>query len=57
MTIKKITRAIVLTALFLIPLFSLIVADTYFFPFITGKAFISASWSKSPLPVGSSFAP
>ncbi len=36
---KQIARWVALGALFLIPLAPLIVADTYFFPFITGKAF------------------
>ncbi|MCX6719383.1 MAG: O-antigen ligase family protein, partial [Candidatus Taylorbacteria bacterium] len=36
---KSITRYISLTALFLIPIFPLIVANNFFFPFITGKAF------------------
>ena len=39
MNIQKITRPIVLIALFLIPLFPLIVANSWFFPFITGKAY------------------
>ena len=39
MSIQKITRAVVLTSLFLIPIFALIVANPLFFPFITGKAF------------------
>ena len=39
MNIKKITRFISLAALFLIPVFPLIVANQFFFPFITGKAF------------------
>lgn len=38
-TAKNITRWTALVALFLIPLAPLIVADSYFFPFITGKAF------------------
>jgi O-antigen ligase/tetratricopeptide (TPR) repeat protein len=37
--VKAITRWVALGALFLIPFTPLIVADTYFFPFITGKAF------------------
>ncbi len=37
--IKSITRFVTLAALFLIPIFPLIVANSYFFPFITGKAF------------------
>lgn len=37
--IKKAVRFISLAALFLIPIFPLIVADSNFFPFITGKAF------------------
>lgn len=36
---KQIARRIALGALFLIPLAPLIVANDYFFPFITGKAF------------------
>ncbi|MFZ2500420.1 MAG: hypothetical protein WAW90_00320, partial [Minisyncoccia bacterium] len=36
---KTIARWIALGALFLIPLTPLLVANTYFFPFITGKAF------------------
>ncbi len=36
---KKITQYVSVVALFLIPLFPLIVANSYFFPFITGKAF------------------
>jgi len=39
MSIKSITRFITLTALFLVPFFAIIIANTYFFPFITGKAF------------------
>ncbi len=39
MNISKITRFIVLGALFLIPIFPLIVTNSFFFPFITGKAF------------------
>ncbi len=39
MNIKKITQSVTLLALFLIPFFSLIVANSLFFPFITGKAF------------------
>ena len=38
-TAKQIARWIALGALFLIPLAPLIVANGYFFPFITGKAF------------------
>ncbi|MFA6414405.1 MAG: O-antigen ligase family protein [Candidatus Paceibacterota bacterium] len=38
-TAKQIARWIALGALFLIPLAPLIVADGYFFPFISGKAF------------------
>ena len=38
-TTKQIARWVALGALFLIPLTPLLVADTYFFPFITGKAF------------------
>ncbi len=37
--IKKTAKFISTTALFLVPLFALIVADSFFFPFITGKAF------------------
>jgi tetratricopeptide (TPR) repeat protein len=36
---KKILYGISVAALFLIPIFPLIVANSYFFPFITGKAF------------------
>jgi O-antigen ligase/tetratricopeptide (TPR) repeat protein len=39
MNLQKIIRPVVFVVLFLIPIFPLIVADTYFFPFITGKAF------------------
>ncbi len=39
MPIKSITRFMSLAALFLVPFFSLIVANSFFFPFITGKAF------------------
>ncbi|MDE1975477.1 MAG: O-antigen ligase family protein [Patescibacteria group bacterium] len=39
MNIQKITRGIVISALFLVPIFALIVANSFFFPFITGKAF------------------
>jgi O-antigen ligase/Flp pilus assembly protein TadD len=38
-TAKQIARWVALGALFLIPLAPLIVANPYFFPFITGKAF------------------
>lgn len=38
-TAKQVARWAALGALFLIPLAPLIVADTFFFPFITGKAF------------------
>ncbi|MCR4333522.1 MAG: hypothetical protein NUV60_00655, partial [Patescibacteria group bacterium] len=38
-TAKSIARWVALGALFLIPFTPLIVANTYFFPFITGKAF------------------
>ena len=38
-TAKQIARWVALGALFLIPLTPLIVLDSYFFPFITGKAF------------------
>lgn len=36
---KQIARWVALGALFLVPLAPLVVADTFFFPFITGKAF------------------
>ena len=36
---RQVARWVTLGALFLIPLTPLLVADTYFFPFITGKAF------------------
>ncbi|MFH1178146.1 MAG: O-antigen ligase family protein, partial [bacterium] len=39
MQVKNIARWVALGALFLIPLTPLIVVDSYFFPFITGKAF------------------
>ena len=39
MPIKKITLYVAVAALFLIPIFPLIVANSFFFPFITGKAF------------------
>ena len=39
MPLKSITRFLALAPLFLIPFFTLIVANSYFFPFITGKAF------------------
>ena len=39
MNAKQIAKWVALGALFLIPFTPLIVADTYFFPFITGKAF------------------
>jgi O-antigen ligase len=38
-TAKNIARWVALISLFLIPLMPLLVADTFFFPFITGKAF------------------
>ncbi len=38
-TAKQIARWVALIALFLIPLTPLIIANSYFFPFITGKAF------------------
>lgn len=38
-TAKQITRWAALGALFLVPITPLLVADSYFFPFITGKAF------------------
>lgn len=37
--IKKISRSIALIGLFIIPFYALIVADPFFFPFITGKGF------------------
>jgi O-antigen ligase/thioredoxin-like negative regulator of GroEL len=39
MNLQKILRPVVLGLLFLIPIFPLIVANQFFFPFITGKAF------------------
>jgi pentatricopeptide repeat protein len=39
MNLQKIVRFITIGSLFLIPVFPLIVANTFFFPFITGKAF------------------
>lgn len=39
MNLQKILRYIAIGSLFLIPIFPLLVANTYFFPFITGKAF------------------
>lgn len=39
MQAKQIARWVALGALFIIPFTPLLVADTYFFPFITGKAF------------------
>ncbi len=39
MNLQKILRSISIVAIFLIPIFPLIVANSYFFPFITGKAF------------------
>ncbi len=39
MPLKSITRFFALAPLFLIPIFALIVANDFFFPFITGKAF------------------
>lgn len=36
---KKIVRSVALTALFLVPFTPLLVANSFFFPFITGKAF------------------
>ena len=36
---KQIARWVALGALFLLPFTPLVVVDTYFFPFITGKAF------------------
>src|SRR3989344_8753242 len=38
-TAKQTARWLALGALFLLPLAPLMVADTFFFPFITGKAF------------------
>src|SRR3989344_6218668 len=38
-TAKQTARWLALGALFLLPLAPLMVADSYFFPFITGKAF------------------
>ena len=38
-TAKNVARWVALGALFLIPLTPLIVANSFFFPFITGKAF------------------
>lgn len=38
-TTRQIARSVALGALFLIPITPLLVADSYFFPFITGKAF------------------
>src|SRR3989338_7386683 len=38
-TVKGVARWVALGALFLLPFTPLIVANTYFFPFITGKAF------------------
>jgi tetratricopeptide (TPR) repeat protein len=39
MNLQKIVRFVTIGALFLIPVFPLIVVDSFFFPFITGKAF------------------
>lgn len=39
MNLQKIIRPIVIVALFAVPVFPLIVMNSYFFPFITGKAF------------------
>ncbi len=39
MPIKKIAQYVAIAALFLIPIFPLIVTNSFFFPFITGKAF------------------
>jgi O-antigen ligase/tetratricopeptide (TPR) repeat protein len=39
MPIKSISRFFALAALFLVPVFPLIVANSFFFPFITGKGF------------------
>src|SRR3990167_6570331 len=38
-TVKQITRWVALVALFLLPFTQLVVANSYFFPFISGKAF------------------
>ncbi|HEY4501175.1 MAG TPA: O-antigen ligase family protein [Candidatus Paceibacterota bacterium] len=38
-TVKQITRWVALVALFLLPFTPLVVANSYFFPFISGKAF------------------
>src|SRR3989344_541512 len=38
-TVKTVARWVALGALFLVPLMPLLVANTFFFPFITGKAF------------------
>ena len=39
MNLNKTLRGIAIGALFLVPIFPLLVANSYFFPFITGKAF------------------
>jgi len=39
MNLQKIIRPVVIVALFVLPIFPLIVANSFFFPFITGKAF------------------
>ena len=39
MPLKSITRFFALAPIFILPFFTLIVANSYFFPFITGKAF------------------
>src|SRR5947209_1904911 len=39
MNLTKIAKSVAFSALFLVPLFPLIVVNAYFFPFITGKAF------------------
>ena len=39
MPLKTITRFFALAPIFILPFFTLIVANSYFFPFITGKAF------------------
>ena len=39
MNLQKTLRYISLGALFLVPIFPLLVANSFFFPFITGKAF------------------
>ena len=39
MNLNKTLRTIIIGLLFLIPIFALVVANSFFFPFITGKAF------------------